>query len=105
MSPKLAESAIETAGRIARGDLNCEDRMAATFEKIRRLDGKIHAFLATGEAEAMESAREIDKKRSRGEKLGRLAGVGVAVKDNICVTGMPATCASKMLRDFRPPYD
>jgi aspartyl-tRNA(Asn)/glutamyl-tRNA(Gln) amidotransferase subunit A len=69
------------------------------------MDREVHAFLHVARDVAVEKAREIDRRVRRGEKVGRLAGITIAVKDNICVRGMPATCASKILEGFRPPYD
>ena len=70
------------------------------------MDRDVHAFLFVAKEEAIEQGHARSTGRSkRGEKLGRLAGITIAVKDNICVRGMPATCASKILEGFRPPYD
>ena len=74
------------------------------FERIERLDPKIHAYLQLNRDGALAKARELDRRAKRGEKLGRLAGLGVAVKDNICVRSLQATCASKILEGFSPPY-
>jgi aspartyl-tRNA(Asn)/glutamyl-tRNA(Gln) amidotransferase subunit A len=65
----------------------------------------VHAFLSVDRDGAILRARDIERKAKRGERLGRLAGIAIAIKDNICVKGLPATCASKMLENFVAPYD
>ena len=75
------------------------------LERIRELDGTIGAFLTVCDDSALQKAAELDEKRSRGEKTGSLAGIPVAVKDNICTRGIRTTCASRVLEDFIPPYD
>jgi aspartyl-tRNA(Asn)/glutamyl-tRNA(Gln) amidotransferase subunit A len=55
--------------------------------------------------EALRAARAVDAKRASGTPLGALAGVPVAIKDNICIRGVPTTCGSKILEGYRPPYD
>ncbi len=75
------------------------------MDRIPRMDRDVHAFLYVAREEALKVAREIDKKARKGEELGRLAGVSVAVKDSINVKGIPSTCGSKILEGFVPPYD
>lgn len=75
------------------------------LERIDKLDGKIGAFITVCADTALKDAEEIDKKLERGEYIGPLGGIPVAVKDNICTRGIKTTCASKMLEDFIPPYD
>src|SRR5262245_47707248 len=77
----------------------------AYLAAIRARDSKISAFLHVDETAALDQARAVDAKRKRGEPLGRLAGVPVAVKDVLCTRGVRTTCASKILKDFVPPYD
>src|SRR5207245_7644342 len=57
------------------------------------------------EENALQQARNADGKRKRGEPLGLLAGIPVAVKDVLCIQGQPTTCGSKILQNFKPPYD
>jgi aspartyl-tRNA(Asn)/glutamyl-tRNA(Gln) amidotransferase subunit A len=90
---------------MAAGDLNCEEHVASRVERLPRMDRDVHAFLYVAAEQAVETARELDRKVKRGEKVGRLAGIALAIKDNICVDGMPATCASKILEGFQPRYD
>ncbi len=81
-------SAAETARR-------CLDAVTARPEP--------GAFLCLDESGAQAAAEAVDKALATGEALGPLAGVPVAVADNICVQGLPATCASRMLAGFHPP--
>src|SRR5690606_35224024 len=75
------------------------------INRISKLDDKIGAFITVCADEALEKAEDMDKKLQRGEDIGPLGGIPVAVKDNICTRGIRTTCASRMLEDFVPPYD
>jgi aspartyl-tRNA(Asn)/glutamyl-tRNA(Gln) amidotransferase subunit A len=77
----------------------------ATLARIESLDGKLGAFLSVLREPSLERARTIDARRGRGEALGSLAGVPVALKDNISLRGAPLTCGSKILEGFVPVYD
>ncbi|HEX3344890.1 MAG TPA: Asp-tRNA(Asn)/Glu-tRNA(Gln) amidotransferase subunit GatA, partial [Polyangiaceae bacterium] len=73
--------------------------------RIRAADGDLHAFLHVAGDAALEQARALDTRRARGEDLGPLAGVPVAVKDALCTRGIPSTAGSKILGGYVPPYD
>ncbi len=68
-------------------------------------DGEIHAFNLVTTDEALAQADAVDAKVARGEDPGPLAGVPVALKDNLCTRGVPTTCSSRILEGWRPPYD
>jgi len=89
----------------ARGASNAEAITASYLDKIRQTDGRIRAFLHVNEENARRQAGAVDAKRKKGEKVGALAGVPVAIKDVLCIAGQPATCGSKILQNFVPPYD
>jgi aspartyl-tRNA(Asn)/glutamyl-tRNA(Gln) amidotransferase subunit A len=98
-------SAVEAVSKIRTQELTAEEYVACVFNRIQQVESKIHAFVTLTENEAFEKARMIDRSIRRGEKAGLLAGVPVAVKDNICTLDVRTTCSSRMLKDFVPPYD
>jgi len=78
------------------------DVVGSYLEKIERRDGAVKAFLEVFGSEAMERAAALEKEGRRDRPL---YGVPVAVKDNICTRGFPTTCASRILENYRPPYN
>ena len=92
-------------GWMEKGEISAQEIVSSLFERIHETNPKINAYITLTEDQAKEAAKKIDQRRSKGEKLGALAGIPVAIKDNICVKGIPATCGSKILSNFVPPYD
>jgi aspartyl-tRNA(Asn)/glutamyl-tRNA(Gln) amidotransferase subunit A len=90
---------------LSRGEVSSETLTGVFLQAIRQRDPKVRAFLHVDETAAREQARAIDARRKRGEPLGSLAGLPIAIKDVLCTAGQPTTCGSKMLQNFRPPYD
>ncbi len=101
----LEHSATELLDRLGSGALQAVELTRACLERIDRDDGRVRAFLTTDAEAALEQAEAIDRRRAAGGPLGRLAGLPVAVKDLACQAGRLTTCASRMLAQFRPPYD
>src|SRR5688572_29245955 len=101
----IDRTAAELLAALARGDTTSEALTEAFLQAVRERDGRVAAFLHVDASGAREQARAIDVRRKRGEALGPLAGLPVAVKDVLCVRGQPTTCGSKILQNFRPPYD
>jgi aspartyl-tRNA(Asn)/glutamyl-tRNA(Gln) amidotransferase subunit A len=77
----------------------------AYLDQIAAHDGKIRAFLHVDPDRVLAQAKAIDERRGRGEAVGKLGGLPVAIKDVICTKGQRTTCGSKMLENFVPPYD
>lgn len=98
-------TAHELLQLLQRGDVTAEALTHAFLQAIRDRDGKVQAFLDVDADGARAQARSVDERRQRGERLGALAGLPIAVKDVLCTAGRPTTCGSKMLRNFTPPYD
>ncbi|MCP8315803.1 MAG: Asp-tRNA(Asn)/Glu-tRNA(Gln) amidotransferase subunit GatA [archaeon] len=105
MSRYIELPAYEIVDRIKAHELMAEDYIASLYERIKRIEKDVHAYITLTEDLAIKKAREIDKKIEKGEKTGRLCGVGIAIKDNICTKGVRTTCASHMLEKFIPPYN
>lgn len=74
------------------------------LERIQALDGEIKSYITVTDELAMQQAKSVDVKLAAGENIGLLAGIPMALKDNLCTEGIETTCASNMLRGFKPQY-
>jgi aspartyl-tRNA(Asn)/glutamyl-tRNA(Gln) amidotransferase subunit A len=101
----LDRSATDLVAAVRSGDLSAVACTEAFLDRIAAVDGRVNAFLAVDRQRALDQAAAIDARRSAGQPLGALAGLPVAVKDALCTTDFPTTCASRMLAGYRPPYD
>ncbi|MGW4075073.1 Asp-tRNA(Asn)/Glu-tRNA(Gln) amidotransferase subunit GatA [Streptomyces asiaticus] len=98
-------TAAEIAARIASGEVTAVEVTEAHLARIEAVDEKVHAFLHVDREGALAQARAVDAKRERGEELGPLAGVPLALKDIFTTRGIPTTVGSKILDGWIPPYD
>ncbi|MDW3217372.1 MAG: Asp-tRNA(Asn)/Glu-tRNA(Gln) amidotransferase subunit GatA [Acidimicrobiales bacterium] len=98
-------SALDIAAAVRAGERRAVDVLDEHLARIEAGDGAIHAFnLVTPDA-ARTEAEAVDAAVARGDDPGPLAGVPVALKDNMCTRGIPTTCSSKILEGWQPPYD
>lgn len=98
-------SATELVARLNRGEVTSVEVTLQSLQAIAGQDANIRAFLSTNADAAIAQAKSIDEKRKAGQPVGKLAGLPIALKDNMCVTGVKTTCASRILENFVPPYD
>src|SRR5262245_53208227 len=97
-------SLIDTRDSLRKRRLTATDQIIQTIDRIRAVDPKVRAFIEVWESEAIARAEKVDRQIARGAELP-LAGVPIAVKDIICTQTGRTTCASKMLAEYRSPYD
>jgi len=98
-------TATEQLAQLRAGELSAVELTGAYLDRIASADGLIGAFLRGDADTAMTQAQRVDARRAAGDALGSLAGLPVAVKDVLCDRESLTTCASRMLADFKPPYD
>ncbi|MFE7591662.1 Asp-tRNA(Asn)/Glu-tRNA(Gln) amidotransferase subunit GatA [Kitasatospora sp. NPDC001119] len=105
MTELIRYTAAETASAIAKGEVSAVEVAQAHLDRIGAVDKKVNAFLHVDTEGALAAAKAVDDKRAKGEELGPLAGVPLALKDVFTTKGIPTTCGSKMLEGWIPPYD
>jgi aspartyl-tRNA(Asn)/glutamyl-tRNA(Gln) amidotransferase subunit A len=101
----IHKSAAELASMLASKEVSSVEITKAHLEQIDRVNGKINSYLQVTHELALDVAKEVDAKRAKGETLGSLAGVPIAVKDNLATKLIPTTSGSKILEGWIPPYD
>ena len=98
-------TAAQLLTQLESGHVSATQVCQAYLDRISAIDRRMGAFTHVDPEAVLSKARSIDQRRAAGTKLGRLAGVPVAVKDLLCTRGQATTCGSKILATFRPPYD
>ena len=99
------KTAAELSAMLKNKEVSAVELTKAAFARTAEVEDKVGSYITLTEDKALADAAAVDAKRAAGEELGALAGVPVAVKDNICTKGVRTTCASKMLENFIPPYN
>lgn len=99
------ETASQIATGVRSGALKAVDVIEQHLARVAASDPEIHAFNLVLADEARERAAAIDAAVAAGDEVGPLAGVPVALKDNMCTRGVTTTCSSKILEGWVPPYD
>ncbi len=101
----LKMTALEVGAAIKQKQITAVDAVKQVLESISRTDWAVNAYITVNGEEAIKKAEEVQAKIDAGELAGPLAGVPIAIKDNICTKGVKTSCASKILGDFAPVYN
>jgi aspartyl-tRNA(Asn)/glutamyl-tRNA(Gln) amidotransferase subunit A len=105
MSELIKKTAAELVDLMAKGELSSVEITQAHIDQINKVGEAVHSFLFTSPDSALATAKEVDRRRAAGEKLPTLAGIPIAVKDNLTTTDAPTTAGSKILEGWLAPYD
>ena len=100
----LELTALELGKKIKAGEITVREAVQAALDRAKEAEPVVNSYVTLDEAGALAQAEEVQKKIDAGELTGPLAGVPVAVKDNMCIKGQLTTCSSKILSNFKPTY-
>jgi len=100
----LSLTAVQLGKKIKSGEVTSPEAVKAALGQIKAMEPVLNSFVSIEEDRALKQAEDVQKRIQAGELTGPLAGVPVAVKDNICIEGMRTTCSSKILSNFVPAY-
>ncbi|MGH9121514.1 MAG: Asp-tRNA(Asn)/Glu-tRNA(Gln) amidotransferase subunit GatA [Acidimicrobiales bacterium] len=98
-------SAVEIATGVRSGRRRAVDVLEEHLARVEEREDEVHAFITLTAESARETARRVDDMVAAGKDPGPLAGVPVALKDNLCTRGVPTSCGSRILAGWKPPYD
>lgn len=98
-------TAHELSEKMDKKEISSEEIVKSIYNRINQVEDKLHSFVTLTEKEALLQARNIDEKMRKGEFPGRVAGIPVAIKDNMCIRNGRTTCSSHILEDFISPYE
>jgi aspartyl-tRNA(Asn)/glutamyl-tRNA(Gln) amidotransferase subunit A len=101
----LGRTAHELRQDIAAGHISAVEACRVTLERMSSMNASLNAFNHVAADRALAAAAAVDRQRAAGDRLGPLAGIPIALKDNMCVRGMRTTASSKILDRFVAPYD
>ncbi|MEY4988936.1 MAG: hypothetical protein RI933_569, partial [Actinomycetota bacterium] len=105
MTELIRKNASDLVAMLHAGEISSVELTRAHLDRTAAVDGAVHSYLHVGPEAAIAAAAEIDRRRAAGESLHPMAGLPIAVKDNLTTTDAPTTSGSKILEGWVPQYD
>lgn len=105
MTELIRKNASDLVAMLQAGEISSVELTRAHLDRTAAVDGAVHSYLHVGPEAAIAAAAEIDRRRAAGESLHPMAGLPIAVKDNLTTTDAPTTSGSKILEGWVPQYD
>lgn len=105
MKEILKRTAVEQRNLLLNKEISAVELTEASFERIKEVESKVEAFNCLTRETAIETAKKVDDKIAKGEELPLLAGIPLALKDNMNLVGYPTTASSKILENFISPFN
>ena len=96
-------TAHECKDKLEKKEISSKELTQAVLERIDAVEDKVRSYITLTPEKALKAAEVVDERRARGESLGPLAGIPIALKDLLCTRGIRTTCGSRMLENFIPP--
>ena len=100
----MSLTAVELGKKIKAKEISVTEATQAYLDQIEKVENDVHSYVTIDKEGALKRAKEVQAKIDAGELTGPLAGVPVAIKDNMCTKGLLTTCSSKILYNFVPTY-
>ncbi|TDX58865.1 Asp-tRNA(Asn)/Glu-tRNA(Gln) amidotransferase subunit GatA [Orenia marismortui] len=91
--------------KLVNGEVSAREITESIYNRINQVEEDVQAYITLTKEEALNQADKVDEKLGNGEKIGPLAGIPIAIKDNMSTEGVKTTCASQILHNYKPPYD
>jgi aspartyl-tRNA(Asn)/glutamyl-tRNA(Gln) amidotransferase subunit A len=98
-------TAQELHEKLKNGEVSAEEIIESVYQRIEEVEDDVQAYVTLTKEQALDKARKVDEKIETGEEISPLSGIPVAIKDNMCTEGVKTTCSSKILHNFKPPYN
>ena len=98
-------TAVALGKKLRAGEVSVREAVEAAFAQIESVEDTVGSFVTTDKDAALRRAEQVQSLMAEGKIMGPLAGVPVAVKDNICTRDLPTTCSSRILEGFVPTYN
>ena len=95
----------ELKGIIDNQEVSSEEVVNSVFDRIDKIEPKVHAYISLFRDSAQQDAKVIDNQIKKGATVGKLSGIPIAIKDVMCTKGKFTTCGSRIIENYIPPYD